>query len=82
MDQYANKYITFTINDDNGIKQIKLRKKPFFYILYTFIWISFIFLSVFIFALIAYNFLYLYFDIYVFYISFILFPSPSLSNFL
>ncbi len=30
MDKYANKYITFTINDDNGIKQIKLRKKPFF----------------------------------------------------
>ena len=49
MDQYANKYITFTINDDNGIKQIKLRKKPFFYTLYTFIGISFIFVAAFIF---------------------------------
>ncbi|RBQ31480.1 peptidase M23 [Arcobacter sp. FW59] len=35
MDKYANKYITFTINDDNGIKQLKIKRKPFFYTLYT-----------------------------------------------
>ena len=49
MDKYANKYITFTINDDNGIKQIKLRKKPFFYTLYTFIGLFSIFVVAFIF---------------------------------
>lgn len=49
MDKYANKYITFTINDDNGIKQIKLRKKPFFYTLYTFIGLFSIFVAAFIF---------------------------------
>lgn len=38
----------FTINDDNGIKQIKLRKN-LFYTLYTFIGISFIFVAAFIF---------------------------------
>ena len=49
MDKYSNKYITFTINDDNGIKQIKLRKKPFFYTLYTFIGLFSIFVAAFIF---------------------------------
>jgi len=35
MQKYQSKYITFTIHDDNGIKQLKLRRKPFFYTIYT-----------------------------------------------
>lgn len=35
MDKYANQYITFTINDDNGIKQLKIKKKPLIYTIYT-----------------------------------------------
>ena len=49
MDKYANKYITFTINDDNGIKQIKLRKKKAFLLYFIYIyWTIFIFVAAFI----------------------------------
>jgi len=37
MDNYANKYIVFTINYDNGLKQVRVRRKPLFYTLYTFL---------------------------------------------
>lgn len=49
MDKYANKYITFTINDDNGVKQIKLTKKPLYYSFYTFLSLFGIFILAFIF---------------------------------
>lgn len=49
MDKYANRYISFTINDDNGIKQIRVLKKPFFYTLYTLFGALIIFIFAFIF---------------------------------
>ncbi|MFV7791392.1 hypothetical protein ACNO6Z_11160, partial [Aliarcobacter lanthieri] len=50
MDKYANKYITFTINDDNGIKQLKIKRKPFFYTLYTILISSVLLICSFIFV--------------------------------
>lgn len=49
MDKYANSYITFTINHDKGIRQLKVAKKPLFYLLYTLLTLFLIFILSFIF---------------------------------
>ncbi|AXK48931.1 peptidase M23 [Aliarcobacter trophiarum LMG 25534] len=49
MDKYTNRYITFTINNDNGIKQLRVSKKPLFYILYTLLGLFFAFSIAFVF---------------------------------